>query len=56
MAASVVDFPDPVTPVTSTSPRGERAICSITGGRSSVSSAGTSKGMARNAIPSVPRC
>src|SRR5579862_5055364 len=33
MAASVVDLPEPVTPVTSTRPRGMSQICSTTFGR-----------------------
>ena len=33
IAASAVDLPEPVTPVTSTRPRGRSAISSSTGGR-----------------------
>src|SRR5229473_2323119 len=56
MAASAVDFPDPVTPVTSTSPRGRRPISSSTGGRLRSWIVLTSYGMARKANATVPRC
>src|SRR2546425_3289650 len=56
IAASAVDFPDPVTPVTSTSPRGRRPISSSTGGRFRSRIVLTSYGMARKANATVPRC
>src|SRR5947207_5403160 len=56
IAASAVDFPDPVTPVTSTSPRGRRPISSSTGGRFRSWIVLTSYGMARKANATVPRC
>ena len=40
MAASVVDLPEPVRPVTSTSPRGENASSRTTGGSMQVLEAG----------------
>src|SRR6266508_2320294 len=49
IAASAVDFPDPVTPVTSTSPRGRRPISSSTGGRFRSRIVLTSYGIARKA-------
>src|SRR2546430_1311856 len=56
IAASAVDFPDPVTPVTSPSPRGRRPISSSTGGRFRSWIVLTSYGMARKATATVPRC
>ena len=56
IAASAVDLPDPVIPVTRMSPRGLRAISSSTAGRYSSVMVLTSNGMARNANASVPRC
>src|SRR6267378_479836 len=56
IAASAVDFPDPVTPVTSTSPRGRRPISSSTPGRFRSRIVLTSYGMARKANATVPRC
>src|SRR5881397_2578540 len=56
IAASAVDFPDPVTPVTSTSPRGRRPISSSTGGRFRSRIVLTSYGIDRNANATVPRC
>src|SRR4029077_19633931 len=56
IAASAVDFPDPVTPVTSTSPRGRSPISSSTGGRFRSRIVLTSYGIARNANATVPRC
>ena len=56
MAASVVDLPEPVTPVTSTSPRGMSQICSTTFGRNSSSSARIFVGMTRSTNPTLPRC
>src|SRR5881397_279703 len=56
IAASAVDFPDPVTPVTSTSPRGRRPISSSTGGRFRSWIVLTSYGIDRNANATVPRC
>ncbi len=50
MAASVVDLPEPVGPVTSTKPRGFLVKSAITGGRPErVSSAGMSCGIRRKA-------
>src|SRR6266702_2044862 len=56
IAASAVDLPDPVTPVTSTSPRGLIAISSSTGGRFRSRIVLTSEGIDRNANATVPRC
>jgi hypothetical protein len=55
MAARVVDFPEPVAPVTSTRPRGSMAIFLITGGRLSSSRSGQLKGMTRNTMLAEPR-
>ena len=54
IAASVDDFPDPVTPVTSTRPRSYSAIDLTTGGSPSDSTVGTSKGMARSTSAKLP--
>ena len=51
IAASVVDLPEPVGPVTSTKPRGFLVNSSSTGGRPSCSSAGISLGIRRKAAP-----
>src|SRR6478609_9550897 len=56
IAASAVDFPEPVTPVTSTRPRGLTEISSRISGSLSSLTGFTSYGMARNAKASVPRC
>src|SRR6267142_1737469 len=56
IAASAVDFPDPVTPVTSPSPRGRNPSSSSTAGRFRSRIVLTSYGMARNANATVPRC
>ena len=56
IAASVVDLPEPVTPVTSTSPRGMSQICSTTLGRNNSSSARILVGMTRSTNPTLPRC
>src|SRR5437016_398102 len=56
IAASAVDFPDPVTPVTNTSPRGFKAMVSSTPGSLSSLTAFTSYGIARKTKASVPRC
>ena len=56
IAASAVDLPEPVIPVTRISPRGLSAISSSTAGRYSSWIVFTSYGMARNANASVPRC
>src|SRR6266478_2207263 len=56
IAASAVDFPDPVTPVTRTRPRGRRPSSSSTGGRFRSWIVLTSYGMARKANATVPRC
>ncbi len=55
IAASVVDLPEPVGPVTTTSPRGFSASVWSTGGRPSSSSVLTSVGTRRNAAPIDPR-
>ena len=54
MDASVVDFPDPVGPVSSTRPRGSRAIHSAIGGRPSSSKLGMSEGIIRRARANSP--
>ena len=54
--ASVVDLPEPVGPVTSTSPRGLLANSATTGGRPRVSSGTTSNGIRRSAAPTAERC
>ncbi len=56
IAASAVDLPEPVMPVTSTRPRGRAEISSSTVGSFSSRMVLTSYGMARNAKASVPRC
>ena len=56
MAASVVDFPLPTVPHTSTRPRGRLAISSMTGGRFSSSNVGIVAGTCRKTIAIVPRC
>src|SRR5881275_2219073 len=56
IAASAVDLPDPVTPVTNTSPRGRSPISSSTGGRFKSRMVLTSYGIDRNANATVPRC
>ena len=53
--ASVVDLPEPVGPVTSTSPRGLFAKSATTGGSPSVSNGTTSNGISRNAAPTAER-
>ena len=55
MAASVVDFPEPVGPVTTTNPRGYRARSATTLGSSRSSSVLISYGIRRNAAPSESR-
>ena len=56
IAASVVDFPDPVGPVTSTRPRGRsRRISRSVGGRPSSWKDRISNGIVRIAIATVPR-
>ena len=55
IAASEVDLPEPVGPVTSTKPRG-RLVNSCTAGGSPSSSIELSpKGIRRNAAPTAPR-
>ena len=56
MAASVVDLPEPVGPVTSTKPRGFFVKSSSPGGRPSVESFGMSCGISRKAADSAARC
>jgi hypothetical protein len=56
IAAKVVDLPEPVGPVTSTSPRGLLHISSSTGGSPRSVSERITKGMVRNTPPTAPRC
>jgi Tfp pilus assembly pilus retraction ATPase PilT len=56
IAARVVDLPEPVVPVTNTSPRFSAAIDSTTFGSRSWSTVLTPKGMTRKTQPIVPRC
>jgi len=53
--ASVVDLPEPVGPVTSTSPRGLLAKSATTCGRPRRSNGTTSNGIRRNAAPTAER-
>ncbi len=53
--ASVVDFPDPVGPVTSTNPRDRRERLATWGGMPRSSSGCTSIGMSRKAAPTAFR-
>ena len=55
IAASVVDLPEPVGPVTSTKPRGFLVNSSITGGRPSEPRLGMSCGIRRKAADSDAR-
>ena len=55
IAASVVDLPCPVAPVTSTRPRVMRANSPTIGGMPSSSSDRMSSGMARSTAPTEPR-
>ncbi len=55
MAASVVDFPDPVVPVSRIRPRSSSARSSITGGRPSSSTLRTERGITRATIEIDPR-
>jgi hypothetical protein len=56
IAASVVDLPEPVGPVTSTKPRGFFVNSSSVGGSPSELSFGMSCGIRRNAADSAARC
>ena len=56
IAARLVDLPEPVVPVTSTSPRCSIAMFSITFGRCSDSMVFTPKGITRKTMPTEPRC
>ncbi len=56
IAASEVDFPEPVVPVTRTSPRVSSQIFSRTGGRRSSRTFRIRAGITRHTIPTVPRC
>ena len=56
IAASVVDLPEPVGPVTSTRPRGLLHSSSITGGRPSSSNVRILNGMVRKTAPTAPFC
>ena len=56
IAARVVDFPDPVAPVTSTSPRRSLAIVSTTGGRCRSRIVTIRAGITRSTMPTEPRC
>ena len=51
MLASVVDFPQPVGPVTSTSPDAQRVSSATEGGAGNSSSVRIRAGMIRNAAP-----
>ncbi len=55
IAASVVDLPEPVGPVTSTKPRGLRANSCTIGGRPRSSIEVSPNGIRRNAAPIAPR-
>ena len=55
IAASVVDLPEPVVPVSSTIPRCSSASVRITSGRPRSSIVRTWKGIARSAIETSPR-
>src|SRR3954447_19199736 len=56
IAASVVDLPEPVVPVSSTMPRSSSARSRMTGGRSSCSIERMSTGIARMTSDVEPRC
>ena len=56
IAASVVDLPEPVGPVTSTRPLGFSANSPTTGGRPSSSKVRILNGIVRNAPATAPRC
>ena len=55
-AASVEDLPDPVGPVTSTTPLRSPAMCSSSPGRWRSAKLGTWLGITRITIAHVPRC
>ncbi len=55
-AASVVDLPEPVGPVTRMSPRGSRATFATTGGRPSSSTVRTFGGIIRRTAPEPCSC
>ena len=55
IAASVVDFPEPVVPVSRISPRSSSASSVITGGSPSSSSVRTANGIKRATIEIEPR-
>ncbi len=55
IAASVVDFPEPVVPVSRISPRSSSASSPITGGSPSSSTVRTANGITRAAIETEPR-
>ena len=56
IAASVVDLPEPVVPVSRISPRSSSAMSGITGGSSSSSAVLIWKGIARQTSETEPRC
>ena len=56
IAASVVDLPEPVGPVTSTSPRGRSASWRATGGMPSSARVRTACGTSRSAAATPPTC
>jgi hypothetical protein len=56
IAASVVDLPEPVVPVSRMIPRGSSASRRTTSGRPRSSIVRTWKGMARSAIETAPLC
>ena len=56
IAASVVDLPEPVGPVTRTSPRGRSAIFATAAGSPSSSNVFTLNGICRITTDTHPRC
>ena len=56
IAASVVDLPEPVVPVTRTRPRCSSQMRSRTRGRFSSSMVRILVGMTRRTMPTLPRC
>jgi len=56
IAASVVVFPEPVAPVTRTSPRCSSARRLTPAGSESSAKSGTSRGITRKAMEIEPRC
>ena len=56
IAASVVDLPEPVVPVSRISPRSSSASSPIAGGSPSSATVRTAYGIVRSAIDTDPRC